>query len=219
MKKIIIFIYFIRYIFNFVIEKELIDSFNFYANEICSYNGKPNIIGNTVNCSCFEGYTNSKGKTYIKGIEIQCSYKKKKRFTCFFFAAFLPIGLDYFYLERYFIFIVILFVITFVFANQLLYFLLSYKFKIEINNNLQKNNNYYLENEKNNYNNNIKDEFEKDRDVYRIYKTINFVLGVLFIVFWIVDIILQATGSIYDGNGIKTKNDMNLLFNVGEYSY
>ncbi len=61
MKRFILF-FFIRNISNIEITKEYIDSFNFYANEICSYNGIPNITSNSVTCSCFKGYTNSKKK-------------------------------------------------------------------------------------------------------------------------------------------------------------
>jgi len=203
--KIIILIYLIQNILNQKITKEYIDSFNFYSNEICSYNGNPTITSDSVICSCFKGYTNSKKKSYIYGIEIQCNYKRKKRFMSFFFAVFLPIGLDYLYLERYFLFIVILLFVTFIFGNQIICFLLSNK---------------YVENNEifNDYNNYNKEESEIDIDFFRIYKTINFILSILFIIFWIVDSILQATGKINDGNGIKTDNDMNKLFNIQTYN-
>ena len=60
-----------------------------------------------------------------------------------------------------------------------------------------------------NYNN-----YESDIDVFRIYKIINFILSLLFFAFWIVDVILQATGKINDGNVIRTDNYMSKLFNV-----
>jgi len=216
--KIFILFFFIRNILNLDITKEYIDSFTFYANEICSYNGIPTITSNSVTCSCFKGYTNSKKKLYINGIEIQCSYKKKKRFMSFFFAVFLPIGLDYFYLERYIYFIFILLMVIFIFGNQLICFLLSHKFKAE-NNNIENNTNNYGENNKIlNYNNYNKDESDIDIDVFRIYKTINFILSLLFTAFWVIDAILQATGKIKDGNGIKTDDDMSKLFNVRTYN-
>ena len=217
--KILILIYLIRNILNIEITKEYIDSFIFYANEICSYNGIPTIISDSVSCTCFKGYTNSKKKLYIYGIEIQCSYKRKKRFMSFFLAVFLPIGLDYLYLERYFFFIFILLMVCLIFGNQFICFLLSHKFKAE-NNNIENNTNNYRENNEilNNYNNYNKDESEIDIDVFRIYKTINFILSIIFIIFWIVDSILQATGKISDGNGIKTDNDMNKLFNIQTYN-
>ena len=91
-----------------------------------------------------------------------------------FFAVFLPIGLDYFYLERYFYFIFILLMVIFIFGNQLICFILSHKFKAE-NNKIENNTNNYGENNKIlNYNNY---ESDIDIDVFRIYKTINFILS------------------------------------------
>ena len=62
--KIFILLYFIRKILNLEISKEIIDSFYFYANEIYSYNGIPTITSNSVTCSCFKGYINSKKIIY-----------------------------------------------------------------------------------------------------------------------------------------------------------
>ena len=97
------------------------------------------------------------------------------------------------------------------YGNQLICFLLLHKFKAE-NNNIENNTNNYGENNKIlNYNNY---ESDIDIEVFRIYKTINFILSILFFAFWLVDVILQATGKINDGNGIKTENEMSKLFNV-----
>ena len=49
---------------------------------------------------------------------IQCSYRKKKRFTCFFLAAITPFGLNYFFLEYYLSFVIFaLFSITAIIYN------------------------------------------------------------------------------------------------------
>ena len=136
---------------------------------------------------------------------------KRKKDLWIFFCSILTnrIGLFSFRKIIYFIFTSLM--IIFIFGNQLICFLLLHKFKAE-NNNIENNTNNYGENNKIlNYNNY---ESDIDIEVFRIYKTINFILSILFFAFWIVDVILQATGKINDGNVIRTDNYMSKLFNV-----
>ena len=83
-----------------------------YVDEICSYNGELNIKGSNqtyVNCTCKEGFTNQYNPQYINNVQVQCGYVKKRRFITGFLSIFVPIGVDYFYLENYYIALLILF--------------------------------------------------------------------------------------------------------------
>ena len=118
MQKIfLIFIIILTFIKNAFSSLENITNIKYYMNQICSYNGVPNIIdtNNTVICSCEDKYANEpreNEKKYIHNQFIQCTYRKKKRFTAFFLAAITPFGLDFFYLG-YFIYFIIIAVINF----------------------------------------------------------------------------------------------------------
>ena len=118
MQKIfLIFIIILTFIKNAFSSLENITNIKYYMNQICSYNGVPNIIdsNNTVICSCEDKYANEpreSEKKYIHNQFIQCTYRKKKRFTAFFLAAITPFGLDFFYLG-YFIYFIIIAVINF----------------------------------------------------------------------------------------------------------
>ena len=49
-----------------------------------------------------------------------------------------------------------------------------------------------------------------------IHGIINRIFSILFIIYWIVDIVLQARGLIKDRYGVETENDMNSLFSKEE---
>jgi hypothetical protein len=80
-----------------------------FADEICSYNGQN--IGDSdtnVTCSCYSDFTNDMNSNRtINGVKVQCSYEKKRRFIALFLAIFIPFGVDYLYLGRYYISVII----------------------------------------------------------------------------------------------------------------
>ena len=109
-----------------------------YQDEICSYNYVKipyNNITKNVICNCRNEYANDKANPRnISGIPVQCGYEKKRRFIAFFFAVFLPIGIDYLYLGWYWAFILILmFCSTTIFGN-------CYRFVVFTEKNYFKNN-------------------------------------------------------------------------------
>jgi hypothetical protein len=59
---------------------------------------------------------------------------------------------------------------------------------------------------------NKKDEKDKNIRCLKLYNIINKISLLVFLIYWIVDIILQAKGIIKDSNGVETDNDMNTLF-------
>ena len=196
--------------------RDIIEQPFFYKNEICSYNGIPKAEGNKIFCECYDSYIDEpdpKNYKYIAGERVHCSYQKKKRFKTFFLAGILPMGFDYYYLghTKYFVLIALAFII-FV-ANNIIEFYLSYhlnekpeesKYK---DNEREINNNYWYKSNKS------MDKNYKAKKCLNIYNIINKITLILFILYWIVDIILQAKGLIKDSNGIETDNDMDVLFN------
>jgi hypothetical protein len=57
-----------------------------------------------------------------------------------------------------------------------------------------------------------KDEKEQLKKCLEVHGIINRIFSILFIIYWIVDIILQARGIVKDRYGVETENDMNSLF-------
>ena len=224
MTKIILFILLINKIKNLSwTEEELI---NLYANEICSYHGEPKIENLNVNCICQPFYTQleKNGKKIINNY-VQCYYPKKHRFIVLFLSIFLPFGLDFYYLERYNIFIIVFLFVIFVIINRLICFFISNKFKGE---NIQESQQQKEKKDKNE----IKEEEKEDKSIdfleiedldeinenkddnscHKLYKTINFILTIIAVISWILDIIFHSLGKIPDSNGIKTINDLYYLF-------
>lgn len=83
-----------------------------FEDEICSYNGMANTYSNSsyINCTCQDEFHNDPNlQRLINGVPVQCSYERKRRFIALFLSIFLPFGIDYLYLGRYLIFIIILF--------------------------------------------------------------------------------------------------------------
>jgi hypothetical protein len=63
---------------------------------------------------------------------------------------------------------------------------------------------------------NKKDDKEQLKKCLDIHGIINRIFSILFIIYWIVDIVLQARGLIKDRYGVETENDMNSLFSKEE---
>ena len=198
-----------------------------YGNEICSYNGSPELGKDNegkaiVKCNCRPGYWSlTPAKKKIRGEDVKCSYEKKKRFIAFFFAAFIPLGFDYLYLGRYWIFIIILCFDLFIMINSAVCFFYTNKFKGEPNNVNSTKHKDRLDSQRdsekintNNFNM-VKEESENNRErSAQIYQTLNFILAGIWVIMWIVDIIIMGLGTVTDAKGIETVNDLKFLFKV-----
>ena len=205
-----------------IIDKDYIENPILYKNILCSYNGSPKVVSNdTVECTCYSSYTDEPREDYKKYIGnqmVHCSYKKKKRFTTFFLAGLMPLGLDYLYLEHYGYFFIVFLSFLLYIISQIVCFILSYKVK------------EMYEESKNKYtdksdtfgrnlgfkSNKKMDKKEKLQKCLDIYGVINKIVGILFIIYWLVDTSLQARGLIKDRYGVETENDMNILFSKEE---
>ena len=207
-----------------VINRSYVENPLLYKNEICSYNGEPKVNSDeSVECTCYSSFVDEpreNHKKYIGNHLIHCSYQRKKRFTTFFYASLLPIGLDFLYLEQYFYFAIIFVSFLIIIINQIVYFFLSYKLK-EMYDEAK-----YKYNEKIdsfNRNNSMAYKSKKKRDkkeqlkkCLEVYKIINRILLIILIIYWIMDIITQSLGLIKDRNKVETENDMNILFSREE---
>ena len=205
-----------------IIDKNYIENPLLYQNEICSYNGIPKVVSNdTVECTCYSSFTDEPREDYKKYIGnqmVHCSYKRKKRFTTFFLAGILPMGLDYFYLEHYVYFLIVFTLFLLMIISQVVCFVLSHKVK-----KMYEKSKYNYNDKNGSFCRNIgfksnkkmgkKEKLKKCLDIYEVT---NKILRILFIIYWIVDIILQARGIIKDINGVETENDMDSLLSREE---
>ena len=189
-----------------------------YKNEICSYNGYPNVKATSIECDCYSSFVNEPRKEKVKYIgdqKVQCSYQKKNRFKIFFLAGILPIGLDYYFLgyTQYFVLILIVFVIVII--NNIFQFYLTYQIveKSNFNKNKSQNDMNYRNESNVWYNSNKKlSKMDKYKRFLKIYNIVNIVSLALFGAYWIIDIILQFKGIIKDSNGVETYDDISILF-------
>ena len=203
------------YIFVFIKIKltiEKIDYFeyaNTYQNELCSYNGIPSYDSKTnqVICDCDEKHVNEPRIThrkYIEGHLVQCSYEKKKRFYAFFLAAIFPIGLDFVYLGHIYLFLLSLALFIIVVACNIIQLILDYR------------QNSQMEEKANQQDSKVKHKF-MIRNTEINFKRINiFGINIIFIIYYVSHIIIQALGYIKDSNNIETENDMGYLFSKPE---
>ena len=148
-----------------------------YKNEICSYNGYPNVKEKSIECDCYSSFVNEPRKEKVKYIgdqKVQCSYQKKNRFKIFFLAGILPIGLDYYFLgyTQYFVLILIVFVIVII--NNIFQFYLTYQIveKSNFNKNKSQNDMNYRNESNVWYNSNKKlskmDKYKRFLKIYNI---------------------------------------------------
>lgn len=213
MQKIfLIFIIILTFIKNAFSSLENITNIKYYMNQICSYNGVPNIIdsNNTVICSCEDKYSNEpreSEKKYIHNQFIQCTYRKKKRFTAFFLAAITPFGLDFFYLG-YFIYFIIIAVINFT--------IIVFNFiSIVLNYQLEKKNEEAkrkLKLKKNTNKFDIRNLAELNDRCVKNFNLTSKILIIFLLLFWISNAFIQGMGFLNDINGVPTENDMGYLF-------
>ena len=213
MQKIfLIFIIILTFIKNAFSSLENITNIKYYMNQICSYNGVPNIIdsNNTVICSCEDKYANEpreSEKKYIHNQFIQCTYRKKKRFTAFFLAAITPFGLDFSYLG-YFIYFIIIAVINFT--------IIVFNFiSIVLNYQLEKKNEEAkrkLKLKKNTNKFDIRNLAELNDRCVKNFNLTSKILIIFLLLFWISNAFIQGMGLLNDINGVPTENDMGYLF-------
>ena len=213
MQKIfLIFIIILTFIKNAFSSLENITNIKYYMNQICSYNGVPNIIdsNNTVICSCEDKYANEpreSEKKYIHNQFIQCTYRKKKRFTAFFLAAITPFGLDFLYLG-YFIYFIIIAVINFT--------IIVFNFiSIVLNYQLEKKNEEAkrkLKLKKNTNKFDIRNLAELNDRCVKNFNLTSKILIIFLLLFWISNAFIQGMGFLNDNNGVPTENDMGYLF-------
>ena len=203
-------------------KKETIDILNplLYKNEICSYNGVPTVNNSVITCECYSSFADEPRKQYIKYVndhKIQCSYQRKRRLLALILALLMPIGLDYLYLERYGYFCLIFLFNLLSFLNIIQHIILSNRYKDVLqgnvkykHNNGSKQKNFFLKTFKI-----IKDK-ERIFRLLKLYRTINKILIIVLVIFWVIDIFLQSKGIVKDKNGIETENNLNSLFLTDE---
>ena len=206
-----------------IINKDYIESPILYKNEICSYNGSPKIVSNnTIECTCYSSFADEPREDYRKFVGnqmVQCSYKRKKRFTTFFLAGLIPMGFDYLYLELYGYFCIVFISFLLYLISQIVCFILSYKVKemYEDSKNKYSDKSDSLGRNNIGFNQNKKlGKEEKLKKCLGIYGVIHKIFGILFIIYWIVDTVLQAKGIIKDRYGVETEDDMDSLFSREE---
>ena len=137
---------------------------------------------------------------------IQCSYRKKKRFTCFFLAAITPFGLNYFFLEYYLSFVIFaLFSITAIIYNFISMVQKNEEAKRQIKLKISTNK-FDIRN------------FEELNGRY--VKNFNLVAKILkkifMVIFWVANAGIQFSGWLNDNNGVPTEDDINYLFQFAD---
>ena len=205
-----------------IIDRAYVENPALYKNEICSYNGNPKVKSNeTIECSCYSSFVDEPRddyKKYVGNQMVHCSYKRKKRFTTFFLAGLIPMGLDYFYLEHYIYFLIVFTAFILMVISYIVNFFMSYQLKEMYEESKYKYNDKSDSNRRYNRGakSNKKDDKEQLKKCLDIHGIINRIFSVLFIIYWIVDIVLQARGIVKDRYGVETEDDMDSLFSKEE---
>ena len=210
MKKIFNIILFILLVKNSFSSLENITNIKYYLNQICSYNGKPINNDTKITCICEDKYVNEpreKERIFINGQFIQCSYRKKKRFTTFFLAAITPFGIDYFYLGYYYIFFIAAIVNITIIVLNFIAMVLNYQ--LEKKNEEAKRN---LKFKKNSNKFNIKQLAELNDRCVSNFNLVSKILIIIMILFWFGNAVIASMGIIRDANGVETENDMGYMF-------
>lgn len=194
----------------FSIDELLNNTYN-YRNELCSYNGEPfyNETTNTVSCNCGKKFTNEPSKEkrkYINGHLIQCSYERKSRFMVVFFALFIPLGIEYYYLKRYNYFTTIFILSILVLVLNIISFVINYEINMKSKETKIQSKINKLTNKDNNPN------INKDNKWIKRLMVISKTLGIIYIFYIIFNVIGHGAGFITDSNKVKTENDFLYMF-------
>ena len=215
--KFILFIELLKRINFFSIEEYLNNSYN-YRNELCSYNGISlfNHTTNEVTCICHSKYTDEpdeKKRKYINGHFIKCSYKRKSRFMVLFFALCIPLGIDYLYLERYLLFIMIFILTIILFTLNIIIFYLNYQINMKSKETIIQNKINKLTKKE------INPIINKDNKLIKRLNVIAKIIAFCNFLYILLDILGHATGFIRDNHNIKTENDFGYMFSfLKDYS-
>ena len=199
---------------------EILSNSSNYKYILCSGNGEPfyNYSNNEVICTCKEGFTNEpdgEKKISLNGHLIQCSYKRKSRFTTLFYSLCLPFGFDFLYLERYKIFALIFCFIFITITLNIVTFILNYKMNLKNKENKFQNK---MKKQRNFDDNKNEKSEEKKYKIIKILKIIGIIGLLMHIIYMITVIILHVMGYIHDYYGVKTENDLNYLFQRSSYN-
>ena len=169
--------------------KEFIESPKLIKNQLCSFNGISAANSTYIKCQCYDGFVKDNNVRKINNFEVDCSYQLKSRLITFVLSLIVPFGFDYFYLGYNAAFIIIfIFSICLLILN--LYLL-----------------NCVIKHDKLISFGNIDQNFEKK---FSKYKCAVMIIDFIFLGFYIINLILQGTGTIKDNNGFSTMYDYSL---------
>ena len=166
--------------------KAFIESPKLIKNQLCSFNSITSVNLESIKCQCHEGFVRDNNIRKINNYDVDCSYQLKSRLITFVLSLLAPIGLDYFYLEHIVIFVLIfIIVICGIVVNIILLNCVLKYDKLQSIGNVDKN-------------------FEKK---YIKFKYVVIIIDFIFLLFYIINAILQGTGVIKDKNGFSTISD------------
>ena len=169
--------------------KEFIESPKLIKNQLCSFNGISAANSTYIKCQCYDGFVKDNNVRKINNFEVDCSYQLKSRLITFVLSLIVPFGFDYFYLGYNAVFIIIfIFSICLLILNLYLLNCVIKHDKLISVGNIDKN-------------------FEKK---FSKYKCAVIIIDFIFLGFYIINLILQGTGSIKDRNGFSTLYDYSL---------
>ena len=169
--------------------KEFIESPKLIKNQLCSFNGISTANSTYIKCQCYDGFVKDNNIRKINNFEVDCSYQLKSRLITFVLSLIVPFGFDYFYLGYNAVFIIIfIFSICLLILNLYLLNCVIKHDKLISVGNIDKN-------------------FEKK---FSKYKCAVIIIDFIFLGFYIINLILQGTGSIKDRNGFSTIYDYGL---------
>ena len=169
--------------------KEFIESPKLIKNQLCSFNGISTANSTYIKCQCYDGFVKNNNIRKINNFEVDCSYQLKSRLITFVLSLIVPFGFDYFYLGYNAVFIIIfIFSICLLILNLYLLNCVIKHDKLISVGNIDKN-------------------FEKK---FSKYKCAVIIIDFIFLGFYIINLILQGTGSIKDRNGFSTIYDYSL---------
>ena len=200
----------LRTLKGFSVEEFLNDTYN-YRYELCSYNGivTYNETTNTVSCDCGTKYTNEPSKEkykYINAHLIQCSYERKSRFMVLFIALCLPFGAEFLYLGRYKVFTVIFLLSISVLALNIIVFILNYEINMKSKETKIQTRINKIRKKENKLN------INKDNKCIKRLNVLSKILGIMYLLYIILDVIAHAGGFITDCYHVKTENDFGYMF-------
>lgn len=171
-----------------------LNSIDFFTEEICSYNGTPEIKvidgKRQVVCKCIDEYGTDKTVRTINGNAVQCSYKFKRRLTCLFYALLLPFGISDLYLSNQFMFFVIFFISLIGCLSGIV---------------------FLVKEERYHQTKTMRHERERDQRWFLIGRWAVYIFFSLFISYWIINLLLVITGIRKDGNGFSMYNDLSFI--------